>query len=122
MGFGALWKKSGDEILPTSGINTIRIPGAGEYATIERTDNDLILTSSASGNANIVLDAGSGASTTIKVGTSYKFQVKSAGIGFFGAVPVGRIARPPVPAADVAQLKTSFDLLTDALVDYGLLE
>lgn len=54
-------------------------------------------------------------------GGTTRFAVDGTGMGFFNTTPVGQQSRAPTPAANVNDLKISFDALQDALASYGLL-
>ena len=114
MPFGQLWKKNGDQIVPTSGVDTIRIPDTGEYATLTRSSTQFIIEAAANGQATLLLRSGLS-------GDIAAFQSDSTGIGFFGATPVAQQSKVASPAADPAQIVTAFDELQTLLANYGLL-
>jgi hypothetical protein len=128
MPFMPMWRKIGDEIAPTSGVDTIRIPGAGEYATIARTADFLTITSGESGNAILKMDSGAsqwqikGADGALRIEDGTKrVEIDSTGLGFFAHAPVARQSKPANPTTDPASLQTATQALIDALGAYGLI-
>ena len=120
MGFGPAWRVQGSEIIPLGGVDTIRIPDTGEYATIERSANTLTIKSFTSGDAAMVLN--SKGTSKIQGNSNNLIQWNDdPGLGFFGVAPVVQQSKAPTPGADPAELKTSFDALQVSLANLGLI-
>ena len=129
MPFGGLWKKvAGDSIVPTSGINTLRIPDADEYAFLERTPSVLILDSGAGSDTVRIkvndatrVQAGTSSCELYGGGNVERIRVDDTGIGFFGSSPVAKQSKPANPTTDPASLQTAVQALIDALGNYALI-
>ena len=102
---------------PVSGVNTIRINDTGEYATLERSVDELTVYAGAGGALRLKSDN----KVIIQKEGTTRIMTDSNGIGFFGATPVAQQSKVASPAADPAQIVTAFDELQTLLANYGLL-
>ena len=128
MGFGPAWRVQGSEIIPLGGVDTVRIPDGGEYATIFRTASTLGIDASASGGANLELRTGvANRHIQLQTWTADNAVIAcddSSGtpqLAFFDVTPVAQQTKPASPVADPAALKTAVDGVMEALANYGLL-
>ena len=120
MGFGPMWRQVGDDIAPVSpAIDTMRLfATGGEYGTLQRTNDELLLNAQAGGALILRSDN----KVMIKKENTNRIETDSNGIGVFATTPVAQQDKQAdlnVGVSGLEDTQTFCNTLQERLAAYG---